>query len=106
MLGSAEDLAGFQAAFGIQIDASGVDFDQQSILYAQVGTSNTCGLEDAPIYHVVDIDDAIHLSLEMTVPDGLCETVCDQTWTEYAAVVVLREPNLTACARRVDICEE
>jgi hypothetical protein len=104
MLGSVEDVEGFQAAYGIEIDAGSVNFNSHSILYAQVGASNTCGIEE-PVAHVVDIDGAAHLSLELWVPDGTCEDVCDMSWTEYAAVAVKREPNLTVCARRIDFCE-
>ena len=104
MLGSQADVDSFEGVFGIQLDTSGVDFDRQSILYSQIAVANTCG-PDETVKHVVNIDDAIHLSLELWVPDGTCDDVCDMTWTEYGAVVVLKEPNLTACARLIEFCE-
>ena len=51
------------------------------------------------------VEDANHLSLELWVPDATCEDVCNSTWTEYGAVVVLKEPKLTACARLIEFCE-
>ena len=104
MLSSTEDVEGFQAALGVSLDASGVNFDTHSILYAQVGSTQTCGPDEA-IGHVVSIDGSAHLSLELWVPDGTCEDVCDQTWSEYAAVKVKREPGLSICSRRIDFCE-
>ena len=104
MLGSAEDVANFQAAYGIELNTTGVNFETQSVLYAQTSVSQTCGPEEA-VKHVVQIDGAAHLSLELWVPDATCDEVCDMSWTEFAAIVVQREPNLSACSRSIEFCE-
>ena len=89
------------------IDASSIDFSSQSILFSQVNLGSTCGAEDSVI-HVVKINQAPHLSLELTNPDGTCEVVCDMTWTEQRVVAVNKVENhpATVCARQINTCSE
>ena len=99
------ELDAWHAAHDTVIDASGVDFSVQSILFSQVNLANTCGA-DAPVIHIVNIHQAPHLSLELTNPDGTCEVVCDMTWTEYKVVAVDKVENhpATVCARQIETC--
>ena len=105
VLNSQEELDAWQATHQLVVDASGVDFETQSILYSVVQLANTCGAE-APVVHIVEMDGAPHLSLELTNPDGTCDVVCDMTWTESVLIAVdkVAGADATVCARQIDTC--
>jgi len=105
VIASQAELDDWHAASGLEIDASGVDFETQVILFSQVTLSSTCGAL-APVIHVVEMEGAPHLSLELTNPDGACDAVCDMTWTEHAIVAVDKNGDkpATVCAREIATC--
>ena len=105
VINSQEELDNWQATHSMIVDASGVDFESQSILYSAVHLANTCG-SDAPVIHVVEMNGAPHLSLELTNPDGTCDQVCDMTWSESKLVAVdkVDGAEATVCARQIDTC--
>jgi anti-anti-sigma regulatory factor len=105
VLNTQEELDAWQATHSMIVDASGVDFETQSILYSVVHLANTCGAE-APIIHVVEMNGAPHLSLELTNPDGTCDQVCDMTWSESKLIAVdkMASGEATVCARQIDTC--
>ena len=104
---SQSELDAWHADHEMVIDASGIDFSSQSILFSQVNLGSTCGADD-PVIHVVKINQAPHLSLELTNPSGACEVVCDMTWTDYKVVAVDKIPShpATVCARQIETCRE
>jgi hypothetical protein len=107
VISSQEELDAWHAANQLEIDASGVDFTTQSILLSQVTLGSTCGALPS-VVHVVEIEGAPHLSLELTNPDGACETVCDMTAMAVEIVAVDKVDNKTAtvCAREIETCNE
>ncbi len=104
---SQPELDAWHAANQLEIDASGVDFASQSILFSQVSLGSTC---DAlpPVVHVVEMEGAPHLSLELTNSVGTCEVACDMAVTEFLLVAVDKIDGHTAtvCAREIETCNE
>jgi len=105
VIASQQELDAWHAANQLEIDASGVDFASQSILFSQVFLGSTC---DAlpPVVHVVEMEGAPHLSLELTNPDATCEEICDMAVTEFVLVAVDKIDGHTAtvCAREIETC--
>ena len=104
---SQEELDAWHAENGLEIDASGVDFASQSILFSHVFLGSSCDASP-PVIHVVEIEGAPHLSLELTNIDGACEGVCDMAVTEFALVAVDKIDGHTAtvCAREIETCNQ
>jgi len=107
VINSQEELDAWHAENQFEIDASGVDFATQSVLFSQISIGSTCGTLPS-VVHVVEIEGAPHLSLELTNPDGACETVCDMTSMAVEIVAVDKVDNKTAtvCAREIATCNQ
>jgi hypothetical protein len=104
---SQEELDAWHAENNLEIDTSGVDFGTQTILFSQVTLGSTCGALP-PVVHVVEMDGAPHLSLELTNPDGACDAVCDMTAQsiELVAVQKIDGEIATVCAREIATCDQ
>lgn len=99
------ELEAFEASVGIVVDHE-LDFNTQVLLISSVSSGSTCGT-DGPVVHVVSIDGAPHLSVELTNPDALCSgTICDMAVSASQLVVVdkVEDAPATACARLVETC--
>jgi len=107
VINSQQELDDLHAANDFEIDASGVDFSTQSVLFSQITIGSTCGTLPS-VAHVVEIEGAPHLSLELTNPGGACETVCDMTAMAVKIVAVdkIDNHNATVCAREIATCDE
>ena len=101
---SADQLAAFEAQTGNTV-TSAVDFETQVVLVSVVELGSTCGGRD-PVVHVVEIDGAPHLSLEVTNPDALCREVCDM-YEAASQVLIVDRPDTgsaTVCGRLIETC--
>ena len=98
-------LAAFEASIGTSIDTE-IDFETQVLLFSAVSSGSTCGTDD-PVVHVVSMDGAPHLSLELTNPGALCDNVCDMASVASQLVVVDKAEGMepTVCGRLVETCE-
>jgi hypothetical protein len=98
-------LAAFETSIGTSIDTE-IDFETQVLLFSTVSSGSTCGTDD-PVVHVVSMDGAPHLSLELTNPGALCDNVCDMASVASQLVVVDKAEGMdaTVCGRLVETCE-
>lgn len=100
---SQEELDAWHAENNLEIDASGVDFGTQTILFSQVTLGSTCGALP-PVVHVVEMDGAPHLSLELTNPHGTCDMTSQQI--ELVALNKIDGEIATVCAREIVISNQ